>query len=174
MDLKMMFSQCCQFSRIQLPMEHSEIIDVMTMNEKDFTGTLTSTEIRKTIFEDVLGYKQDDLAGVKTGYNKVRTITFKLKQQFDVDELFEWEYFDFERSIGKEVNVISCKIRGLRDPNKRRATNVHENRSAPVPAQPYIDAYLPSFPPFRLTHNILSNLKIRLAYYICHNYFSCL
>ena len=48
----------------------------------------------KTIFEDVLGFKQDDLSGVKIGFNGVRTITFKLKQQFDVDELFEWEYFE--------------------------------------------------------------------------------
>ena len=81
------------------------VVDILTMNEKDFIGTLTSTEIQKTIFEDVLGFKQDDLAGVQIGFNRVRTVTFKLKQQFDVDELFEWESFDFERSVGKDVNI---------------------------------------------------------------------
>ena len=56
-------------------------------------GTVTPTEARKTIFEDVLGFKQDDLAGVKIGFNGCRIIIFKLKQQFDVDELFEWQEF---------------------------------------------------------------------------------
>ena len=115
------------------------IVDVLKMNDSDFAGTLTSTEIRKTIFEDVLGFKQDELAGVKVGFNRVRTITFKLKQQFDVDELFEWEHFDFERSVGKDVNLISCKIRGLRDPNKRKSTHVQERRPVPAPVQPYTD-----------------------------------
>ena len=36
------------------------------MDDKDFVGTVTPAEARKTIFEDVLGFKQEDLAGSKS------------------------------------------------------------------------------------------------------------
>ena len=100
------------------------------MDGKDFKGTVTPTEARKTIFEDVLGFKQDDLAGVKIGFSGCRIIIFKLKQQFDVDELFEWQEFSFERSIGQDVSSIDCFIRGLRDPSKRKSQAFTVLRSA--------------------------------------------
>ena len=53
-------------------------------------------KISKNIFEDVLGFEQSDLAGVTIGYNRGIIVTHKLKQQFDIDELFECEYFDIE------------------------------------------------------------------------------
>ena len=68
------------------------------MDDKEFTGTITPSEARKIIFEDVLGFKQDDLAGVKIGFNQGRIITYKLKQQVDIDELYAWEKFSFERN----------------------------------------------------------------------------
>ena len=67
-----------------------------------------------------MSFKQEDLAGVKTWFNRGRTVTFKLKQQFDIDELYEWENFSFERSVGQDVSSISCLIRGQRDPSKRK------------------------------------------------------
>ena len=44
------------------------------MDDKEFVGTVTPAEARKTIFEDVLGFKQEDLAGVKIGFNRGRII----------------------------------------------------------------------------------------------------
>ena len=38
------------------------------MDGKDFAGTITPTEARITIFEDVLGFTQADLAGITLGY----------------------------------------------------------------------------------------------------------
>ena len=55
------------------------------MDGRDFTGTITPTEARKKIFEGSLGFTQDQLAGVTIGYNRGRIITFKLKQQIDID-----------------------------------------------------------------------------------------
>ena len=104
------------------PYRDEIVVEILSMDNKEFKGTITPTEARKTIFEDVLGFKQDDLAGVKIGFNRGRIITFKLKQQFDVDELFEWERFSFERSVGNDVSSISCLIRGLKDPGKRKTT----------------------------------------------------
>ena len=92
------------------------------MDKKDFKGTVTPTEARKTIFEDDLGFKHNDLAGVKIGFNRGRIITYKLKQQFNVDGLYEWERFSFERSVGKDVGSINCLINGLKDPSKRKST----------------------------------------------------
>ena len=110
------------------PFRDEITVEIVSINGKEFKGTITPTEARVTIFQDVLGFKQEDLAGVKIGYNQVRLVTFKLKQQFDVDELFEWERFEFERSIGQEVNSIKCLIRGLRDPNRRRVRGMTDQR----------------------------------------------
>ena len=48
-------------------------------------GTITPTEARKVIFEGVMRFKQTDLAGVTLGYNRGHVITYKLKQQVNVD-----------------------------------------------------------------------------------------
>ena len=46
-------------------------------------------------------------------------MTFKLRQQIDLDELYPREYFEFERRSGSEMQVIACKIRGVRNPALR-------------------------------------------------------
>ena len=101
------------------PFKDEIVIEVQQMNGQDFYGTITPTEARITIFEGVLGLAQDDLAGVTVGFNRGRTITYKLKQQRDIDQLYRFEFFEFKRSKGQEVSTISCKIRGLRDPETR-------------------------------------------------------
>ena len=50
------------------------VIEVKQMDGKDFIGTITPTEARRTIFEGVLGLTQEDLAGVTIGYNRGRII----------------------------------------------------------------------------------------------------
>ena len=63
-----------------------------------------------------------------------------LRQQFDVDQLFEWEHFDFERSVWRDVSSISCRIRGVRDPKKRKDQPQQINpRYESVLPHPYID-----------------------------------
>ena len=114
-------------------------VEIYGINGREFKGTITPAEARKTIFQDVLGFSQDDLASVTIGFNRGRTVTFKLKQQFDIDDLFEWEHFEFERSIGQDVSLISCKIRGVRDPSKRADQPTKHPRSAQFSNQPHID-----------------------------------
>ena len=50
------------------------------------------------------------IIGVKIGFNRGRILTYKLKQQFDVDEFYEWENFSFERSVGKDVSLVKCQL----------------------------------------------------------------
>ena len=45
------------------------------------------------IFEDALGLKQSDLSSITFGFNRGRIVTFKLKQQIDVDRLYEKELY---------------------------------------------------------------------------------
>ena len=46
-------------------------------------------------------------------------MTFKLRQQIDLDDLYGQEHFEIERKAGTEVHVIACKIRGVRNPATR-------------------------------------------------------
>ena len=85
------------------PYKDEIVVEVLSMDGQDFVGTITPTEARKRIFEEVLGLTQEDLAGKTIGFNRGRIITYKLKQQHDIDQLFSREYFDFGRSRGQEV-----------------------------------------------------------------------
>ena len=42
-----------------------------------------------------------DLVGVTIGFNRGLIITDKVKQQVDVDQLYEREHFEIERSVGQ-------------------------------------------------------------------------
>ena len=95
------------------PFKDEIVVEILSLDDKDFTGTITTSEARITIFEDVLGFKQDDLAGIKIGYNQGRIITYKLKQQFNINELHEWEKFSFERSCGKDIHEQTRRLRGI-------------------------------------------------------------
>ena len=103
-------------------------MEILTLNGENYHGTITPVEARKTIFEEALGLGQSNLASITIGFNRGRVITFKLKQQIDIDQLYEKEYFEFERSMGEEICVIACKIRGVRNPANRPAATF---RAAP-------------------------------------------
>ena len=69
--------------------------------------------------QKALGLVQTDLASITIGFNRGRTITFKLRQQIDIDQLYPRQHFEFERKAGSDVQVIACKIRGVRNPALR-------------------------------------------------------
>ena len=39
------------------------VVEIQTLDEKPFKGTITPKEARRTIFEEILGIKQEDLIG---------------------------------------------------------------------------------------------------------------
>ena len=76
-------------------------------------------EAKYDIFRDCLGFKDfKNFDGVRFSYKGIRIVTFKLKEQIDVDELIGKQFFSYKRRFkrnGKLENVeIKCKIRGLR------------------------------------------------------------
>jgi hypothetical protein len=77
---------------------------------------ITPKEARRTILEEILGFKQEDLIGFCFAYSPI--VTFKLKEQFNIDSLESFQEFKLERNI-KVQNVektatLQCKITGIR------------------------------------------------------------
>ena len=67
----------------------------------------------------------------------LKIVTFKLKQQIDIDELFPREFFEFERIMGNDIVIMGCHIRGVRDPSTRPSTRTAPPR--PPRGPPLID-----------------------------------
>ena len=79
---------------------------------------MTNQEAIKTIFIGSLGFRKEALGSLTIGYSKGRIITFKLKEQFDIDQLACIEEFSFSRTCqrqnGETVKQnLGCKIRGI-------------------------------------------------------------
>ena len=98
-----------------------EEIEIEMRNEdgESYIGTVTMTEAKHGIFRDCLGFTDfKNFDGVRFSFKGIRIVTFKLKEQIDINKLIEKQHFDFKRTFkrnGKmESSVIKCKIRGLR------------------------------------------------------------
>jgi hypothetical protein len=94
------------------------VIEIQTLDNQPFKGTITQKEARKTIFEEILGFKQEDLIGFYFAYSGCPMVTFKLKEQFNIDSLESFQVFKLERKIKiqnlEKTVTLQCKIRGIR------------------------------------------------------------
>jgi hypothetical protein len=94
------------------------VIEIQTLDNQPFKGTITQKEARKTIFEEILGFKQEDLIGFYFAYSGCPIVTFKLKEQFNIDSLESFQVFKLERKIKiqnlEKTATLQCKIRGIR------------------------------------------------------------
>jgi len=99
------------------------VVEIQTLDDKPFKGTITPKEARRTIFEDILGFKQEDLIGFYFAYSGCPIVTFKLKEQFNIDSLESFQEFNVERKskAGNEEKtaILRCKIRGIRSTQNR-------------------------------------------------------
>ena len=111
------------------PFRDEVVVEVLTLNDVAYSGTITPAEARGMMYECALGLDQANLASITIGYNRGRVITFKLRQQIDIDDLYKQEYFEIERRAGDDVQVIACKIRGVRNPAARLQTQARPTTS---------------------------------------------
>ena len=100
---------------------------------ESYIGTVTMTEAKHGIYRDCLGFTDfKNFDGVRFSFKGIRIVTFKLKDQIDIDNLIGKQHFDFKRTFkrnGKlESSIIKCKIRGLRS----EAFKEHLARKEPV------------------------------------------
>jgi hypothetical protein len=102
------------------------VVEIQTLDEQPFKGTITPKEARRTIFEEILGFKQEDLIGFYFAYSGCPIVTFKLKEQFNIDSLESFQEFNVERKlkVGNEekTSTLKCKIRGIRTAQNNRAS----------------------------------------------------
>ena len=98
------------------------MVDVLTLDGLHYASTVTPKEARKMVYENALGLSQEKLPSITIGFNRGRIITFELRQQIDLDNLYPHEHFEFERRAGTDVQVIACKVRGVRNPALRSLT----------------------------------------------------
>ena len=94
-------------------------VEIQTKNKKRFTGTITPTEAKHSIYIKALGFEDHtNFDGVRINYKGKLVVTFKLIQPINIDELDAIEHFDFVRTStvnGKRFDdVIGCRIRGIR------------------------------------------------------------
>ena len=96
-------------------------IALESMNGDTFRGSLTRTEVKHCIYRECLGFEDfDNFDGVRFGFNSVPIVKIKLVTAINVDELYHMQHFNFRRKTSRQgkthVDVIRCKIRGLRNP----------------------------------------------------------
>jgi hypothetical protein len=73
------------------------VVEIQTLDDQPFKGTITPKKARRTIFEEILGFKQEDLTGFYFAYSGCPIVTFKLKEQFNIDTLESFQEFNLER-----------------------------------------------------------------------------
>ena len=98
-------------------------IAIGTMNGMPFRGTVTLNEAKHCIYKECLRFSDfTNFDGARTGYRNGPVVIFKLKQAINIDELFHVQHFEFRRKSSRQgrthVDIITCKIRGIRQPGK--------------------------------------------------------
>jgi hypothetical protein len=106
------------------------VVEIQTLDDRPFKGMITPKEARITIFEKTLGFKQEELIGFYFAYSGCPIITFKLKEQINIDSLEPFQEFNVERKtkVGNEdkMAILKCKIRGVCTTHNNRAKNYQD------------------------------------------------
>ena len=94
-------------------------VEILTKNERKFTGSITPLEAKYDIYLKALGFENhDNFDGVRISYKGKLVVTFKLIEPINIDDLKAYENFEFKRTWmanGKRgEDTIGCKIRGIR------------------------------------------------------------
>ena len=96
------------------------------VNGEPFRGSITRQEAKHLIYKQCLGFEDfSNFDGVRPGYKGVPIMIFKLKSAINVDVLLSRQHFEFRRTNSRNgrshVDIISCKICGLRKPGSMPA-----------------------------------------------------
>ena len=95
-------------------------VECSKINGEDFKGTITYNEATIKIFQQKMDLPVENLHSIKMSFNQCQMVSFKLKNQINIDEMANRECFTLERSYmqGSEfqTDVIACKITGIRKP----------------------------------------------------------
>ena len=82
------------------PMRDRLTIDILKIDGEDFKGTISPIEAKNLIYQETLGLERNLLHGLDISFKGHPVITFRLKEQINVDTFLESEDFVFERDSG--------------------------------------------------------------------------
>ena len=106
-------------------------IEIRTINGKPFRGSVTTQEAKHIIYKEIIGGPFSNFRGLRFGFKGVPVVTIMLKEPINIDDLESIQYFEFSRTYlkqGKEVvDVLACKIRGLRTVTGGEATSSYSD-----------------------------------------------
>ena len=117
-------------------MRNDIAVEIQTVNDRPFKGSLTFTEAKDSIFSTCMGLDINLIHGIRFAFSTYPMVKFKLKEQIDVDRnLQHMEYFNFERHYTlngvEKIDILGCKIRGLRTGNQAAGGQVNETDPDP-------------------------------------------
>jgi hypothetical protein len=85
------------------------VIELCTVNNQPFRGSLTELEAKHGIYRDCLGFKHlSNFDRVRLSYRGIHSAAFKFKQPFKVDSLYDIKNFVYKRRMktGGKVEVV--------------------------------------------------------------------
>ena len=114
-------------------------IAFMTLNKEKFSGSITPQEAKHDIFKKCLGFGDgSNFDGVRFEYRGGPVAIFKFKSAINVDELLPIQNFEYRRKSSWQgcthVDIIGCKIRGLRSPELNQKIQANKARRAELRA----------------------------------------
>ena len=94
------------------------VVELLTLDDQPFRGTVTIKEAVSSIFVEKLGFQKTDLQSLVIGYSGGPIVTYKLSMQFNIDTLKAIQHFEMERRMmvrnEERISIVKCKIRGIR------------------------------------------------------------
>ena len=85
------------------------VVEIKTIDDVPYRGTITIQEAIKTIFIGAMGFHKESLGSLTIGYSMGRIVTYKLKDQIDIDQLASIEAFSFNRSSKRQSGETITK-----------------------------------------------------------------
>ena len=87
------------------------IVECIEINGGQFKGKITLSEAREKIFIEKLGLPANLLHSFKMNFGKFRSVSFKLNEQIDVDDLadkesFEFSHMNFQQNFNDRNNYV--------------------------------------------------------------------
>ena len=90
------------------------VVDILTINGQEFKGTIRPREAKDAIYKASLGLAVDNLHGVRVEYRGHPVVSFRLREQINVDTEFTSDRICYNRCSGSVTDKIEGRIRGIR------------------------------------------------------------
>jgi hypothetical protein len=89
-------------------------LEFLKIDKNDFKGTISPIEAKNLSYINTLGLDKNLLHSLDMSFKGHPVITYRLREQINVDTTFESKDFVFERDSGSGRSLLRGKIRGLR------------------------------------------------------------